>query len=125
MEPVLYIEATDVTPEVHFNLTENKFSIRGRSMPEDTEKYYTVLIKWLDDRFRTSSATASIDIALDYYNTGTFIRLMALFNLLNDLNEAGNSFVVNWICEADDEDNIADGQSFKDVVKVPFHIIEV
>ena len=125
MELELYLEATDVTPEVHFNLTENKFSIRGRSMPEDTEKYYNVLIKWLNEKLRNESVSASIDIALDYYNTGTFIRLMAIFNLLHELNEAGNSIKVHWICEADDEDNIADGESFKDVVKVPFYIIEV
>jgi hypothetical protein len=50
---------------------------------------------------------------------------MGLFNLLGELNKAGNKFSVRWICEAEDEDNIADGQSFKEVVNIPFDIIEI
>jgi hypothetical protein len=50
---------------------------------------------------------------------------MGLFNTLGDLNEAGSDFRVSWLCQSDDEDNIDDGQSFKEVVKIPFEIIEL
>ncbi|HAP68732.1 MAG TPA: nuclear pore complex subunit, partial [Flavobacteriales bacterium] len=49
----------------------------------------------------------------------------ALFNLLEELNEKDNELSVQWVCESEDEDNIADGKSFKEVVKIPFEIIEL
>ncbi len=125
MNDKLYIEPSDVTPEIKFDAIELKFNITGRSMPENSESYYVPILKWLRDRFKEKTVEATFDINLDYYNTGSFIRIMGLFNLLGELNDQGNKFSVRWICEAEDEDNIADGQSFKDVVKIPFDIIEI
>jgi len=125
MEAILYIEETSVTPEIDFNVTEVRFTIKGRSMPENTEKFYNPIFDWLRVNLHHQFVKANIDVALDYYNTGSFIRLMALFNLLEELNTKDNELRVRWICEAEDEDNIADGQSFKDVVKIPFEIIEL
>lgn len=123
METTLYIEATPVSPEVDFHIEERRFLIKGRSMPENSEKFYSPINNWLRENLQFQFVRATFDIHLDYYNTGSFIRLMALFNLLEELNQKDNEFLVRWICEADDEDTISDGRSFKEVVKVPFEII--
>ena len=47
METTLYIEGTAYTPEIDFNVTEVKFTIKGRSMPENTEKFYNPILDWL------------------------------------------------------------------------------
>ena len=94
-------------------------------MPENTEKFFNPINNWLRENLQYQFVRATVDIRLDYYNTGSFIRLMALFNLLEELNRTGNEFVVRWICEAEDEENISDGRSFQEVVKVPFEIIEL
>lgn len=125
MESKLYIEGTQLTPEIDFDIEVLRFRISGRSMPENSEKFYNQIIFWLRSNLTERAVKADLDVTLDYYNTGSFIRLMALFNLLHELNEAGNEFSVRWLCEADDEDNKADGQSFQEVVKIPFHIIEI
>lgn len=125
METKLYIEATSVSPEIDFHLEEKRFLIKGRSLPENTEKFYNPINNWLRENLQFQFVRASFDFHLDYYNTGSFIRLMALFNLLEELNQKDNEFTVRWICEADDEDNIADGRSFQEVVKIPFEIIRL
>lgn len=125
MSEKLYIAPTDLSPEISFDAVELKFIIQGRSMPENSEAFYEPVLIWLRMNFAGKRAEAAVDINLDYYNTGSFIRLMALFNVLSELNNKGNDFRVRWICEAEDEDNIADGKSFKEVVKVPFDIIEI
>ena len=125
MRERLHIERTDVSPEIIFDMEKMIFSISGRSMPENSEGFYEPVLNWIRDNFKDSDAEAVFDINLDYYNTGSFIRLMGLFNVLGDMNAEGKKFSVRWICEAEDEDNIADGESFKEVVKVPFHIIEI
>lgn len=125
METTFYIESTDVSPEIKFDLQQDLFVVKGRSMPENTEGFYQPVIDWLKTNAKGVNRNINFDVILDYYNTGSFIRLMALFNCLQDLNEAGSQFTVRWICESDDEDNIEDGVSFKEVVKVPFEIIEL
>lgn len=125
MSALLYIEPTDLSPEIDFNLEEKKFLIRGRSMPENSEKFYNPVLNWMQENLQFQFAEATFDIALDYYNTGSFIRLMAIFNLLEELNKKDNKFSVRWIVEEGDEDNLADGESFREVVKIPFDIIEV
>ena len=125
MSDKLHITATEVSPEIKFDMEKMTFSISGRSMPENSEGFYEPVLNWIRVNFQDSNADAVFDIRLDYYNTGSFIRLMGLFNLFADLNEQGKNFSVRWICEAEDEDNIADGESFKEVVKIPFQIIEI
>ncbi len=118
----LYIEPTPATPEVLFDLELKKFSINGRSMPEDAESFYLPIINWLKENVEHLDIKANLDVKLEYYNTGSFIRLMEIFNTLEVLNERNNEFSVRWLVEKDDLDNINDGESFKDVVKIPFKI---
>ncbi len=118
----LYIEPTPATPEVLFDLELEKFSINGRSMPEDAESFYLPIINWLKENVEHLDIKANLDVKLEYYNTGSFIRLMEIFNTLEVLNERNNEFSVRWLVEKDDLDNINDGESFKDVVKIPFKI---
>lgn len=121
----LYIEPTDLSPEIDFDLETNKFIIRGRSMPENSEKFFNPIFDWMRENLSYQFLDVTVDVALEYYNTGSFIRLMALFNLLDELNKTDNKFRVRWIVEAGDEDNMADGESFREVIKIPFEIIEV
>ncbi len=118
----LYIEPTPATPEVLFDLELKNFSINGRSMPEDAESFYLPIINWLKANVEHLDIKANLDVKLEYYNTGSFIRLMEIFNTLEVLNERNNEFSVRWLVEKDDLDNINDGESFKDVVKIPFKI---
>lgn len=120
MENKLEIAPTSVTPEVRFNIEERTFLIRGRSMPEDTEAYYSEIIQWVGTNLSNQKITANFDLVLEYYNTGSFIRLMSLFILLVELNKKGNRFSIRWFCEEDDQDNIDSAQSFRDVLDLPF-----
>lgn len=125
MSTTLKIEPTDISPEIDLNAETEKFLIKGRSMPENSEGFYEPVLAWFRENYTGKKQTAVVDIYLDYYNTGSFIRLMGLFNLLAELNDGGNNFSVRWLCDEDDEDNIADGESFKEVVKIPFDIVEI
>lgn len=120
---VLLIEPTPTSPRVDFDTEANRFSIKGRSMPEDSDKFYGTLKEWLVRNLHGKRVKAVMDIALDYYNTGSFIRLMEIFNLLAELNGAGHSLGVNWHYDVDDQDTHDDGLAFKDVVKVPFELV--
>jgi len=42
------IEATDRSPEIDFDFSDNKFSIRGESYPEDVTAFYGEIIENLE-----------------------------------------------------------------------------
>lgn len=121
----LKIEPTPTSPKVEFDLSTNVFTISGRSMPEDSDKFYGTIKEWLIRNFHGKKVAGTVDIVLDYYNTGSFIRLMEIFNLLAELNNAGHAMKVNWHYDVDDQDTHDDGLAFKDVVKVPFDLVAV
>lgn len=125
MKEILDIAPSSTTPRVYFDLLKEEFHISGRSMPEDSETFYQPLKDWMRTHLSGTRLTGHFDLKLEYYNTGSFIRLMEVFNLLAELNAGGCNFTVRWFYEADDLDSRDDGESFKDVVKVPFDILEI
>lgn len=94
-------------------------------MPEDSEGFYGPVKDWMRKHLTGTMLKANFDLHLEYYNTGSFIRLMEVFNILTELNNSGCQFVVRWYYDADDLDSRDDGESFRDVVKIPFDISEV
>lgn len=125
MKEILEIAPSPTTPAIYFDLLKEEFRISGRSMPEDSEGFYQPVKTWLRDHLSGTRLKGFIDFNLEYYNTGSFIRLMEVFNLLAELNKGGCELSVRWFYEADDLDSRDDGESFKDVVKIPFNIIEI
>lgn len=94
-------------------------------MPEDSEGFYAPVKDWMRTHLSGTRLRGNFDLHLEYYNTGSFIRLMEVFNLLEELNRGGCQFKVRWYYDSEDLDAKDDGESFKDVVKVPFEIIEI
>ncbi|MCF8257384.1 MAG: DUF1987 domain-containing protein [Flavobacteriales bacterium] len=125
MKEVLEVDPSSTTPKVYFDLLKEEFRISGRSMPEDSEGFYQPLREWMRTHLTGTKLKGNFDLQLEYYNTGSFIRLMEIFNLLAELNKGGCQFTVRWFYESDDLDSRDDGESFKDVVKVPFDIFEI
>jgi hypothetical protein len=125
MKEVLEIDPTAISPAVRLDLLKEEFRISGRSMPEDTDAFFEPILTWVRSHLSNTRITANFDLFLEYYNTGTYIRLMELFNLLHELNRKGCKISVRWFYESDDPDSREDGESLKEVVKIPFEVLEI
>ena len=118
----LIIQATDNTPRVYFDLSKGRIELRGRCFPENTSKFFDPVFNWLSENLKGDPITARLEVYLEYYNTGTYIRLLELFELLSEQNEKGHDLEVHWYVEEEDEDSIDNARSFMDVVKLPFKL---
>jgi hypothetical protein len=125
MKEILEIQPTPISPAVYLDLLKEEFRISGRSMPEDSDAFFEQVKTWMRKHLSNTRITANFDLFLEYYNTGTYIRLMEIFDLLEELNRGGCKFTVRWLYESDDPDSRDDGESLKEIVKVPFEIVEV
>lgn len=96
--------------------------MRGRCFPENTSKFHDPIIEWLNSNIDGDSIEANFEVYLEYINTGTYIRLLEIFDLLSSKNNQGHQLKVNWYVEEEDEDSIANAESFKDVANLPFKL---
>jgi len=106
------IEATNSTPAINF-CSDGRLIIEGRSSPEDVNKFYKPLIKWIVD---LNIESVKLDINLEYFNSGSAKMLLELMKKL-DANSSIKSLIVNWHYEEGDDDALEAGQIFEDLVK--------
>lgn len=121
----LALDPTASTPKVLFDLSISQFEISGRSMPENSLKFYNQVLGWLQEHLEKVEGVIELDINLEYYNTGTYVRLMEIFNHLAELKENGKDVKVIWYYDNDDPDQLDDGKAFEEVVDVPFEFMSI
>lgn len=121
----IQIDATDRTPKIVFDFNNNHFAISGESYPEDISEFYGEVIRKLDGHLNSlKDAKVTLDLSFVYFNSSTAKVVMRLFEAMERTSEAGNTVVVNWFYEADDDNMEEMGEEFsEDLEKATFNLI--
>ncbi len=53
------IEETSITPEIELNSQTGFFSIKGRSIPENPKEFYSQIIEWLIEYYKSPNEITS------------------------------------------------------------------
>ena len=122
MEP-LRIQATVKTPEVLFDPTNNVFEIKGKSIPDQAEVFYTEILNWFDDYVANPLEETVLKIDLEYFNISSSKRLLFLLYKLNEIADTNKTVKVEWYYNESDEDMFEVGQDYAFMVKFPFDFI--
>lgn len=120
----LEIEKKNNTPAVLFNPETGKMKIEGRSIPENPGEFYEELINWIREYFKEPRTPTTIDLNLEYVNSGSSKYLLGLFRVIKQQAEKGADVTVNWYYEEDDEAILSLGEHYKSSLKIPFNLIE-
>jgi len=124
MEPLIINEKED-TPSVILDSLNNKFEIKGRSMPENVNEFYTTIIDWMKEYSRHPNDETILDFRLEYYNSASAKHIFELVYGLGKLKDAGKEVLVRWFYQTDDEDMADSGQTLATICKVPFKLIPI
>lgn len=109
----ILIEATERSPAIDFNFGNNVFSISGESYPEDVSEFFGEIIKTFNSYLTSlEGSEITFNFELIYFNSSTAKVLMGLFLHLDQAAEEGNTIIVNWIYEADDDNMEELGEEF-------------
>jgi hypothetical protein len=119
----LLIESTKKTPEVAFN-TDGRMRISGRSIPEDASKFYDDLFEWVYYYCQQFPESTTIDIELEYFNSGSSKALLHILRALADSAKKGNKLTINWYYEQGDDDIMERGEYYESILEVKFNFIE-
>jgi len=130
----LYIEPTNITPEVNFSPDDNIFTIRGNSSPEDVRALYYPVIEWLeifvqdviDGEYNFSSANPlSFEFYLPYFNSSSAKFIFDILSDLRKLKERGIPVGINWCYDNDDPEQKEAGEEMSELAGISFNYIAV
>jgi hypothetical protein len=129
----LFIEPTNLTPEINFSPDENKFFIRGVSSPEDVRALYYPVIEWIkifvddiiegDVKSFHKDSPIRMHIDLSYFNSSSAKFLFDIFIELKRLKSSEVPVVVEWFYEDEDIDMKEAGSDIAELVEMEFTFI--
>jgi hypothetical protein len=115
----LIIEGTNNTPFVNFK-NNGELNMEGRSLPEDSVKFYTPLFDWTK---QLSTEKVIFNVKLEYLNTASSKQLLSLLKIVTE-NPTIKDIEINWYYEEGDLDGLETGEHYATIIKAPFKFIE-
>ncbi|HOO98457.1 MAG TPA: DUF1987 domain-containing protein [Bacteroidales bacterium] len=126
----LFIEQTELTPEINFSPSEKIFMIRGVSSPEDVRALYYPVIEWIriyaddilesDKKVFTPDSPLTLQIDLSYFNSSSAKFLYDILMEIRRLHIGGVPVVIEWIYENEDTDMYEAGTDIAELAEMDF-----
>jgi len=122
---ILNIQKTKTTPLIMFEKNSGVLEISGRSIPENSSKFYDPILSWIDNYKSNPNPKTILKIFLEYFNTSSSKYLYEIFKRFEALHnrEDENSVLVEWYYEKDVDEMSETGQDYADIINVPFKIL--
>ncbi len=122
----LNIKGEKKTPAVTLDPQKQELFFEGRSIPEDTVKFYEPILKWLEEYTSESrKEETNLHVNLEYFNTSTSRYLFGIFKTLETYHLDGNPVAIHWYYEKDDYEMLESGEDYASILKVPFKMVAV
>lgn len=121
---ILYREPTNVTPLINFNPTSGEFVIKGRSIPENAEMFYSSILGWLDCLCEEPPHKIVLNVQLEFLNIASSKRLLFILYRMMELQEKGCRVMTKWCYDERDHDMLEVGEDYATMVGgIPFEFV--
>lgn len=121
LEP-LKVEATQNRPYVDFNAETGELVMKGRSIIENTVRFFEPLLSWIDEYVDNPSKKTELHLVLDYFNTSSSKFILSIFEKLEELYDLGKEVEVFWYYTDEDMEDL--GKDYNHIVSMPFKFID-
>ncbi len=115
----LIIEATDDTPKVVLDPSNNNFEFSGKSLPEDVTTFYGPVMEWLDGYAASPNEKTVVIFNLVYFNTASSKLILDILFKLEEIFEENNDISIEWHYQDEDEDMEEAGEEYGDLLEMP------
>lgn len=120
---MLKLEATTNTPLIEFNTQTGVLNIKGKSLTENATEYYQPLIEKIIEYKKRPCLKTELNIYLVYFNTSSSKAMLDIFHHFESV-KSNSEVIVNWYFEKGDEDMLEVGEDYREIVSLPFKMIE-
>jgi len=111
-------------PTVNFKVSGD-FLIEGMSICEDYMIFYNPVFTWLEELKNNLPETITLKIKLDFFNTGSSIAFLTIFNILENIQKLGSKVKIVWYYNSNDEDCLQAGLDYESIINIPFSLEEI
>lgn len=118
----LFLQPTEDTPEVVFDIKNGHYSISGRSLPENAVLFYIPLLEWMNKFASSSEKTMVIHFKLDYFNTASAKQITKLLLVIQTIAET-KEVTVKWHYYSEDYDIKSSGARFAKLIKANIELV--
>lgn len=117
------IVPTDKSPAVTLDPDTGFIEFEGRSIIEDSEKFFMPIVEWIIQYIENPFTKTNINFKFEYFNTSCSKWLITITKQLKKLFESGADCTINWYYE--DEDVLEYGEVIRDLVDIPINMIPI
>ena len=118
------VEQSYKTPLINFDGVTGNFEIKGKSIPDNSSKFYEPLLAWLDNYVQNPAPRTNLNLQLDYLNTNSNKSIMDMLQKLEQMSKNGKGeIIINWLYEEQDDSMLEVGEDYKSFIKIPFNLI--
>ena len=117
------LPGTDESPEVVLDKATNEFKFLGKSLPEDVKEFYDPIHKWIEDYVVEPNDDTVVEFNMEYFNSASSKQILDILERFAVLAGKDKKIIVKWHFMEDDEDMEDAGESYADIVDVPFELI--
>ncbi len=122
MKPLKLLETSD-SPEVTLDKDRGRFEFYGKIMPENPKEFFEPILEWLREYQNQAINETNAIFKLDYFNTAASKKLLEILSILQAIHKSGKNVTINWYYHSIDEDMLESGETFSEIIHVPFKFI--
>jgi hypothetical protein len=120
MKPYIKTATAD-TPSVILDAERDIFEISQMSLPEDAVDFYSPILAWLREYAQNPNPETVFNMKLEYFNTASSKQLIQILLILQEMKDRSN-VLVKWFYKEIDEDMLALGEEYKQIMQIPFEL---
>ncbi|MBR6176314.1 MAG: DUF1987 domain-containing protein [Bacteroidales bacterium] len=120
MKPYIKTATAD-TPSVILDAERGIFEISQMSLPEDAVDFYSPILAWLREYAQNPNPETVFNMKLEYFNTASSKQLIQILLILQEMKGQSN-VLVKWFYKEIDEDMLALGEEYKQIMQIPFEL---
>lgn len=120
MKPYIKTATAD-TPSVILDAEKGIFEISQMSLPEDAVDFYSPILAWLREYAQSPNPETVFNMKLEYFNTASSKQLIQILLILQEMKDRSN-VLVKWFYKEIDEDMLALGEEYKQIMQIPFEL---
>jgi len=120
----LVIKGNQTQPAIHFDGYNGILEMKGRSIPENSVDFYTLLINWADNYKNSPQPITRLDIKLDYCNSFTKKFIIEFLKKIKLVQEKGSKLQINWYYEYGDDEMQETGTVYSKLLNININTVE-
>ncbi len=120
----LIIEREPNTLKVVLDKKNKIFLFEGRSLPENTVKFFEPVMHWITEYKNNPVDETIIQMNFVYFNTSSAKLLLSILREFDAIHKAGHRVKIIWHYMAEDFDIQEAGEEYSTMVSIPFEYQE-